>query len=53
MYYIYIEIFDVYYNYCWAAVVVIECKLELQLPMQSVTTKAVSSNPAHNELYSI
>ena len=36
-------------------VVVIVWQLNLQLPMQSVpiTTKVVSSNPAHGEMYSI
>ena len=36
-------------------VVVIIWKLELQLPVQSVpiTTKVVSSNPVHGEVYSI
>ena len=35
--------------------VVIAWKLDLQLPVQSVsiTTKVVSSNPAHGEVYSI
>jgi hypothetical protein len=35
--------------------VVIVWKLELQLPVQSVpiTTKVVSSNPVHGEVYSI
>ena len=36
-------------------VVVVVWYLDLQLPMQSVpiTTKVVSSNPAHGEMYSI
>ena len=38
-----------------AVVVVIVWKLDLQLPVQSVpiTTKVVSSNPAHSQVYSI
>jgi len=38
-----------------AVVVVIVLLLDLQLPVQSVpiTTKVVSSNPAHGEVYSI
>jgi hypothetical protein len=40
------------FNY-WAVVVL--WYLDLQLPMQSVpiTTKVVSSNPVHGEVYSI
>ena len=39
----------------WAVVVVIVWKLDLQLPMQSVTitTNVVSSNLDHDEVYSI
>jgi len=38
-----------------AVVVVIAWQLDLQLPVQSVsiTTKVVSSNPAHGKVYSI
>ena len=38
-----------------AAVVAIVCKLDLQLPVQLMhtTTKVVTSNPAHDEVYSI
>jgi hypothetical protein len=38
-----------------AVVVVIIWQLDLQLPVRSVpiTTKVVSSNPAHSEMYSI
>ena len=38
----------------WAIVVVIRSQLDLQLPDQSVpiTTKVVSLNPAHCEMYS-
>ena len=47
----------VYYLYSTTAtvMVVIVCKLDLQLPMQSVpiTTKVVSLSPAHDEVYSI
>jgi hypothetical protein len=36
-------------------VVMIVCKLDLQLPVRSVpiTTKVVSSNPLHSEVYSM
>ena len=42
-------------HYSDAAVVMIIWYLDLQLPMQSVhiTTKVVSLNPAHGEVYSI
>jgi len=47
----------VYYLYSTTGtvMVVIVCKLDLQLPMQSVpiTTKIVSLSPAHDEVYSI
>jgi hypothetical protein len=43
------------YKDCRAVVVMIICQLDLQLPLQSVpiTTKVVSSNPTHGEVYSI
>ena len=39
----------------WAVVTIIVWKLDLQLLMQSVpiTTKVMSSNPAHGEVFSI
>ena len=42
-----------YSNQIWAAMIV--WQLDLQLPVQSVpiTTKVVSSNPTHGEVYSI
>ena len=35
--------------------IVIVCELDIQLPVQSVpiTTKFVSSNPVHSEVYSV
>ena len=52
MTYIYIYLF---YVIGGAVVVVIIWQLDLQLPVQSVpiTTKVVSSNPIHDEVYSI
>jgi hypothetical protein len=43
------------YDMWWAIVVVIVWWLGLQLPVQSVpiTTKVVSLNPVHGEVYSI
>jgi hypothetical protein len=40
------------YKDCRAVVVMIVCQLDLQLPLQSVpiTTKVVTSNPAHGEV---
>ena len=47
---------DIYFiKDCRAVVVMIVYQLDLQLPLQSVpiTTKVVSSNPTHGEVYSI
>jgi hypothetical protein len=42
-------------NVLGALVIVIVCQLDLRLPMQSIpiTTKVVSLNPTHGDVYSI
>ena len=46
---------QIFNHFCRTIVVVIEWLLDLQLPVQSVpiTTKVVSSNSVHGEVYSI
>jgi hypothetical protein len=43
------------HNVLGALVIVIVCQLDLRLPMQSIpiTTKVVSLNPTHGDVYSI
>jgi len=46
---------SLFFTNCTVNISVIDIKTKVQLPMQSVpiTTKVVSLNPAHGEVYSI
>jgi hypothetical protein len=48
------QLFSYFKNLVWVVVVIVQL-LDLQLPMQSlaITTKVVSLNAAHDEVYSI